>query len=677
MKTKFFYLTALVSVALASCTTNDYLGDVNNDQAINDGSIQFGTNFKTLTRANAVGADAATKLGNRFVVGGFKTANNGAAYTTIFKDYSVEWAASTAGTTESNTSDWEYVGKTKSVLNTSGDFVQAIKYWDYSDDGTPAHAWYDFIAYSTHMTAANEVTSYATDKVAVSAIDHTKLEDGTNGCYTLEADRDELLDCYVADLVRVPKTDFGKEVTMQFRSLTSKVRVALYETVPGYSVTNVKFYTAHPSTLGGSSSTTTSALIGAFGNKAKYAVYFPSTDSYKAHVKIVSHTDDSYANFGTVITGQLKGAEKLETGGTVYLGRSSNDASYYGTESPFFKQVLPNEEGGALELAVDYDLVPIDGTDGVIHVYGATAHVPATYTKWLANYAYTYIFKISDNSNGWTSTVNTDPAGLFPITFDAIVLDSEEKEQKTITTVALPSITTYQKGHDKTKNEYSATTGNIYAQVYWEDASPKLRNDLKTKGALYTVTSSLGTEISEATVMDALNIIETGTTGRNGIVLTDASSELNYDDVKIPLEDGNTFAVNNYEAAEIVPTGPVSGTKYYAYVYDTDTYTGAYYTAAPADIATADKYYSDPECSSNVTSWTSACYLYQKDPTFIYSATVVTVGDETGWPTGWYKDPDGVTPAAAWDASNVGKTFYKKYTVNHKVYGVKVIKVVP
>ena len=42
----------------------------------------------------------------------------------------------------------------------------------------------------------------------------------------------------------------------------------------------------------------------------------------------------------------------------------------------------------------------------------------------------------------------------------------------------------------------------------------------------------------------------------------------------------------------------------------------------------------------------------------------------------WYLDPDGKTGVSAWDASNNGKVFYKRYTVNNKVYGVKVIKVV-
>jgi hypothetical protein len=42
----------------------------------------------------------------------------------------------------------------------------------------------------------------------------------------------------------------------------------------------------------------------------------------------------------------------------------------------------------------------------------------------------------------------------------------------------------------------------------------------------------------------------------------------------------------------------------------------------------------------------------------------------------WYKDPNGETAAGAWDAANNGKVFYKRYTVDHKNYGVKVIKVV-
>ena len=40
------------------------------------------------------------------------------------------------------------------------------------------------------------------------------------------------------------QTKYNQAVTLTFRNMAAKVRVALYETVPGYSIKNVKFYTA-------------------------------------------------------------------------------------------------------------------------------------------------------------------------------------------------------------------------------------------------------------------------------------------------------------------------------------------------------------------------------------------------------------------------------------------------
>ena len=93
----------------------------------------------------------------------------------------------------------------------------------------------------------------------------------------------------------------------------------------------------------------------------------------------------------------------------------------------------------------DYELTSDDGSGETIKVTGATAAIPAAFSKWEANTRYTYLFKISDNTNGTTGdpTKPDDPAGLFPITFDAVVKDVA---QGTTTTVATPSITTYQEG---------------------------------------------------------------------------------------------------------------------------------------------------------------------------------------------------------------------------------------
>ena len=58
-----------------------------------------------------------------------------------------------------------------------------------------------------------------------------------------------------------------------------------------------------------------------------------------------------------------------------------------------------------------------------------------------------------------------DPAGLFPITFDAVVVDTEENSQETITTVTTPSITAKATGSDVTNNNEYKVGETIYLTV--------------------------------------------------------------------------------------------------------------------------------------------------------------------------------------------------------------------
>ena len=124
----------------------------------------------------------------------------------------------------------------------------------------------------------------------------------------------------------------------------------------------------------------------------------------------------------------------------------------------------------------DYTLTADDHSGEVINVKGATAAIPAAFSKWEANTRYTYLFRISDNTNGTTGTPgSTDPAGLYPITFDAVV---QEVEQGSTTTVATPSITTYQDG-SVVGNTIEYKTGKaIYATVANE--TDGTLNELKT-----------------------------------------------------------------------------------------------------------------------------------------------------------------------------------------------------
>lgn len=633
MKKYLVFATAIA--ALVSCSSDDFVGEVSPSPAGQESNaIVFGSGVNAVTRANYTGAEAATKLNNSFVVEGTKGASS-IATTVVFDNYNVNYTANTANTTESNSNNWEYVGLTANPLTTiTGAGTQTIKYWDYSQDQ------YDFIAYSLGTGGATATT--ITPNTATSS---------TGGAYTLAGTTAQLKTVHIADLKTVLKADYNKPVELSFRSLVAKVRMGIYETVPGYSVKDVKFYTSDDAISGGSNSTTAAlyASSNVLPTQGTYTVYFPTvndgtptTDKNKAHVAFTTSTaTQTNQTFGTMATDKLVGRERLEynTDETKdLLGRSSNASTFAGSASDnYYVEVLPLETGTSLTLKVDYTLISIDGTGETIKVVGAKAVVPAIYTQWKPGYAYTYLFKISDNTNGYTSGVeSSELSGLHAITFDAVVEESTEHIQETVTTVATPSITTYQ--HDpavnaSANNEYK--TGDIYAMVM---DGGTLKADLNgiagTKDAakFYSLSNTFATE---ADVMDALlmqSSESSGTiTGRNALVLTPATIVNNI--TAIPGVDGNDITVNEGEASKLSPSE--AGT--YAYVY-----------TATQSSSTEDKYEVVP----------------------------VTVGETVV--TGYYiKSGDDYSEVTTADTKAADETtYYAKYTVNNGTYAVKVIKVV-
>ena len=625
MKKKLFF-AALALATLASCSDDTFVGDnsSNNVDKSETYAIEFGSGFKAVTRADKVGAEAAALLGNNFVVYGAKstattTAGNFAA-TKVFDHYNVNFNNNTAGTTESNTSDWEYVNQTKHAHAATS--AQTIKYWDLST------AEYDFIAYSTGTATEISSGTVSSGNLLVSAITPSTA---TTSAYTVEgATAEDLAKFYIADIKTVLKAKYKSEVVFNFRSLSTKMRIGFYETVPGYSVKDVKFYSADATVGNG-----TPYLYGgstAFNEKGTFTVKYPtignansgSSDYNKAHVSFVAAASEGKSALKTfeALTG-LVDKEGSEATGTVYLGRTAPTASM----TPYLT-VLPNESGVILNMKCDYTLVATDGSGETIKVTGASAQVPSIYAQWLPNYAYTYIFKISDKSNGSTGVPGTDESGLYPITFDATVIDSEAYKQETITIVETPSITTYQK-ESQGNNEYVA--GTIYVMV---QNGQTLANDLDTKGQLYTVdVSSMNTNtvLSETAVSEALNIGATTsgdvTTGRNGIKLTKATSNAGITTIVGP--DGNNITVTAKTAASFTAT---TGT--YAYVY----------TVSDAD---------DTFLTTDVTVAANA------------------VND----PTGYFTDMACTVAASLTGSYLAAGTYYKKVINNNTTYAVKVIKV--
>lgn len=629
MKKIYLILAAALGMTFTSCTTNDYVGDVSpTSQEVNDGAIRFSTSSSALTRGDFTGAEAADKLKNQFVVGGFKGSTS-VATTTVFDNYNVQYLTNTANTTESNTNNWEYVGLDPNSLTTiTSAGKQTIKYWDYSA------AQYDFIAYSLGGGTATATT--ITPSTATSS---------TGGAYTITGTTEQLSKVYIADLATVLKANYNQPVRLSFRNLVAKVRLGLYETIPGYSVKDVKFYSSDAAISGGSTSTTPVLYAGSevLPLAGTYTIYFPTvndatpaSDKNKAHVACGTPTSkQSSQKFdGLTYTGDK---ERLEPGTDKFLGRTSNAASYAGA----YQDVLPYETGTSLTLKVDYTLYSIDGTNETIKVVGAKAVVPAIYAQWKPGFAYTYLFKISDNTNGYTSGVEgSEVQGLHAITFDAVVEQTTlDNIQETVTTVATPSITTYQHVpavNASANNEYIA--GTIYAMVMNEGT---LKTDLNT--APVAKFYELDKVATEAEVMDALLMRKgegTSFKGRNGLELTNlvGTSKIDNTITAIPGADGNDITVTAGSASKLT----VEAGKTYAYVY-----------TSSASTSTEEKY----EAISATAGTTDVNGYYTR----------------TG--TGTTGDPYVYTQITTTTMAATGVTYYDKYFVNNGVYAVKVIKV--
>lgn len=579
-----FFIAAASALALASCSSDDFLGEIQgNEQNGATSAINFGGDTGKITRDPSTGKTAAELLENNFVVVGFKGSKTDAANNEnyAFDHYNVNFKDGSAFSTESNRAGWEYVNQDMNVKGTKpaaslaqgGASQQTIKYWDHSCKS------YDFIAFS--MGKKDAASEYATPT-------HVDKDNLATAAYTLSGNVNTLSECYISDMKTVEEKDYNKtSVSMSFRHLASKVRMALFEIVPGYVISDVKFYTDTEAT-----STTTNpegTLIGKFNNSGTLTVYFPTTgivnkdkkDYNKAHVKFTASTTAgetgvlNHKGFGAVNYNNQ--AEGTISAGTTYLSQNAATPSYCGTG---YQNVLPSEgAASAITLRIDYKLTSVDGSNETINVKGATATVPAQYTEWKSGYAYTYIFKISQDTNGSTGGTST---GLTAISFDAVVVDDEANGlQETITTVSDNSFTTYGYKDNKVTtngNEYVNGT-DIYATVYVPAAGETAAKTVAPQ-KLYTVTLESGATqtINEASVANALVKGTNDATAKTWtvtdyagkkMVVTETADGFATTVTEVPAGPGYTLKVNALKWTGVA-TDPDTET-YYAVEYDNGT----------------------------------------------------------------------------------------------------------
>lgn len=638
-------LAALTSLTLVGCSDNDFLGDGPGGTfagSSSNGELSFSIGSGKTTRAEVTGEDAAIRLGEQFTVYGWKDANTNSdvadnTLNDVFQDYLVKWnGTASMNTSETNTRGWEYVGYT-SVPSPNQDGVtaaawdQVIHYWDYS-----THR-YDFIAWNIKNTA--------TSSSAAQLIRRNQVADGTT---TKKANPElefyaptakDLAGIYVSDkftsipeyetatpaddewtgdfvgLANVstheymanhrgvynqsgkagaPNTDEGV-VNLLFRNLAAKVRIGIFETIPGYTVSDIVFYNAADAddndgltnkgnkdyslkwavtddnndyksnqdyaTLFGTDFTRRANVVVKY-HDSKYNAYSPASDDIiqekdnVAYSTVVDPETKPYFSFGLLTNerGTTKeivrtnpDAEPATVGEPIGTTSASATMSIGNDDQNLYTYVFPMEtNSNALELKVNYLLTSIDGSKENIRVTGANATIPVEFSKWKSNYAYTYLFKISDNTNGYTGGGGVDPAGLYPITFNACVVNDEDGIQETITTINDKSITTYQNEqivsandqYRKADGEESTTNDKVYFTVEGASANTLLTLNT-TAGAtqnvwLYTAYAKDPKIITEEAVANYL---------ANNIVLTDVTSLLKIDETEAPNLTGSQYSI--------------------------------------------------------------------------------------------------------------------------------------
>lgn len=541
---KFLLPAALAGLVLASCSNEAFTGSL--DVSQKKAEIAFSTNVPNLTRGTVGGADAAQKLNNNFVVYGFKyfgtteptsstDVADAAKQQDVFERFNVNYIGN-AGTTKTNSKGWEYVG----YNNFDNSELQSTKYWDYTADS------YVFSAIAGVGVTPNKIESVTAPQTKYDKGWVVTIPAGGSISALYASDRKVVTKTLGADKVY----SYPDYVDLTFYSMVTKIRFGIYETVPGYTVHIDKFY-CYDGTDWSNNTTTNFGINGTFYGPSTTAAtnltvtYYDNTTAVenrpKVEIPLTSLTPVVYKHFGSNMQA------------TTAIGTTSTEATYdkaggeYTYILPYqsLKTSLQNE----LKLYVDFTLTAPNGE--TIKVKQAKATIPTQYTQWKENFAYTYLFKISDNTNGTTGTPKNpedptepwdpadprDPEGLYAITFDACVINAEDGlsqagVQELIASLTTPSINTYAKGIVATANsEYVA--GDIYYSA--KDSAAAAQFVSTANSAVYEIVYSGTANITEALVADYAK--------GNGVVLVPVATTAA---TSVPLSDGTnlTFSAN-------------------------------------------------------------------------------------------------------------------------------------
>lgn len=361
---------------------------------------------------------------------------------------------------------------------------QYLRYWDLS---APTTAFYAYAPYM-NLDKKGATVSYVDGTAQSATGNDTYVMTFPNGSIVTAKNNPDLNE-YMYATTKVAKDNYGHDVSLQFKRLNAKVNIKFWEDIPGYSV---RILDLKEGTYSGVQATPAIHKDNDVAGTHTYKPYGYRLGQYYlsngAKIQFPAETiyqfEGQLATTGTSTTPLEFAAPTASAIGETRLTASASDDTYYvvpknGTSVLLNTAKETSETGTVNEdlkktgftFHVSYELTSTTGER--IVVKDATVFVPADYCDWKNNTHYTYIFKITKNSNGSTDPDNdntidptTDPEvptelGLYPIVFDnCTITDYEEVETEHVITDGT-SLTYY----DVQLSTYSLVSGDIDVTV--------------------------------------------------------------------------------------------------------------------------------------------------------------------------------------------------------------------
>lgn len=348
----------LTALCLLSCSSSKDDGPYDPDPDTQLDAIAFGGNGGAwedapATRAATTGLES---LFQTFRVWGYKT-TDAAKQTvqTVMDGYKVAYRQNSAGTTETNAADWEYVG----VSNDKWQGAQTVKYWDY---GASSYRFFGYTPFDANATAVRSGEGSADDAIeATFPFEYADDATATSIPYASEM--------WLATNTANGKS-YGQQVTLAFSPLIAKVRFKFTypDGTTSVTITDIQFQDSRFATDADAADTPLrGTLTAVYPLRGEPQSVYPS-------LKWTPATQNATGNI--VMTMPYETADD-----NIHIIQNPADYDKWYYVPPL--DIIPYEQGAYTMTA------RIDGNF-------STAVIPSQYMQWRAGFQYTYIFKITE-----------------------------------------------------------------------------------------------------------------------------------------------------------------------------------------------------------------------------------------------------------------------------------------